>query len=107
MVARGLLLLAVAGCTIPEEDFPDEVAETYCERIWSCDPENAQDIYGSVGDCESFWSLSAGAWLDVANFLGEEYLPEEAPECIRSIRWASCDDIEDLDLGEECHQVLD
>jgi hypothetical protein len=107
MVARAFAALLALGCSIPEAEFPDEVAATYCDRIWTCDPDSAQDIYGNKGDCEDFWSAATEAWLDVSDFLGQEYVPEEGPECVRSIRWASCDDIEDLDLSEECYEVLE
>ena len=100
-------VVLVWGCSVPEEEFPDELAETYCDRVWTCDQDAAMDIYGSVGDCEDFWSTATEAWVDVADFLGDDYVPEEGDDCIRAVRWTSCDEIEDLDLSETCEEVLD
>ena len=107
MVARGWVLGLSLGCSLPEADFPDAVADTYCDRIWHCDPDAAQDIYGAVGECEEFWSQTTEAWLDVYDFLGKEYVPENGPSCVRGIRWASCEEIEDVELDEYCDDVLD
>ena len=107
MVGRIVVGLFFLGCSIPESDFPEEVAETYCDRLWRCDADEAQDIYGAVGECEDFWANITEAWLDVNDFLGEEYVEENGPQCVRGIRRASCDEIEDVELDEYCADVLE
>ena len=107
MVGRIVVGLLCLGCSIPESDFPEEVAETYCDRLWRCDADEAQDIYGAVGECEDFWASITEAWLDVNDFLGEEYVEENGPQCVRGIRRASCDEIEDVELDEYCADVLE
>ena len=107
MVRRLFIGVFCMGCSISESDFPEEVAETYCDRLWRCDADDAQDIYGAVGECEDFWTDITEAWLDVSDFLGEEYVEEKGHQCIRGIRWASCEDIEDVELDEYCDDVLE
>ena len=105
MVRLSVVLILFSGCAVEESDFPDAFASTYCDRVWHCDIETAQDIYGSMGDCEDFWSLASEAYLDLSDFFGEEYSPNGGGDCIRTIRWTDCEDIEDIDL-DECDSLM-
>ena len=74
-----------------------EVAETYCDRLWRCDVDDAQDIYGlwvSVKILDRHHRSLAGYF----RLFGRGIREEKGRQC--SIRWASCDEIEDVELDE-------
>ncbi len=97
----GLAPLAalLVACTISEDDFPAEYAETWCDRAQECDPDGFEDLFGDdVEQCEELNGDAAEVWLDLADLAGETYDEGLGYECVRDTKKASCDELEDGDV---------
>lgn len=86
------LALALVGCAIPEENFPDTYGKAVCKRLRECDKGSFENSYDDLADCVDTWSRGAEFFLDAGGLFGGEYSPSKARTCINEINAASCGD---------------
>lgn len=90
-----LALVAVGGCGIPEDAFPERVGEAVCDRVEECTATFDDDA--ARADCESFWSGAAELWVDLGELGGAEYSPGQGADCVTEIRRATCAEFNSAD----------
>lgn len=93
MLMRMVPLLALIGCTIAEEDFPDAYADAVCDRLYECDRGDYENRYDDAEECKNEWAYGVELWMDAEDLLGGEYAEEAARDCISGIREADCGDL--------------
>ena len=93
------LALFLVACTISEDDFPAEYAETWCDRYEECEADDFDSIWGDQESCQDDIDAAAELWLDLADLGGETYDESKGYECVKEVRQADCDDIEDNDVS--------
>ncbi|MEM6926117.1 MAG: hypothetical protein AAF602_04270 [Myxococcota bacterium] len=82
-----LILLALGGCTISEDAFPDRYADAVCDRIEEC--TTVFDEPSERETCEAFWSGAAELLVDLGDLAGE-YDPAAGADCVGDVRAATC-----------------
>lgn len=82
--------LALVGCAIPEDNFPDTYGKTVCKRLRECDKGSFENNYDNLADCTDTWADGAEFFLDAGDLFGGEYSPSKARSCINDINAASC-----------------
>lgn len=104
MRAWGLWMVAVVGCSIPEEDFADTYAVTVCDRLEECDRGDFENQFDDREECWDDLADVAEFFMDAADLLGGVYSEDAARECIDSIQSAECGD---FSSGEYACDVYD
>ncbi len=94
-----LSTLLLVACTIEEDDFPVEYAETWCDRYEECEPSRFDSWWGSQEDCQDDVAAATELWLDLADLGGETYDESKGWECVQEVKKADCADIEDGDVS--------
>jgi len=94
IVGWGIVLLGVVGCAIPEEDFPDRVADEVCDRVEEC-TEVFEDRSERM-DCEDHWRHSAARRLEQGEREGLTYDPAAGANCVREVQIGTCAEFNDF-----------
>ena len=91
------VVVSLAGCAVSQEDFPEEAASAYCKRADACD-----FLDGSREDCEGAVSGTLNTLIGAADLFGAEWDAGGAGRCVRKVRSATCDQLDDFDWDGNC-----
>jgi hypothetical protein len=88
--ARAALLVSLAACAIPEDEFPDRAAGAWCRKAAACG--ELEDRFGSddVSECIDDVEDVFGAVATGASFFGCDYDPETAGSCVAAFSSGDC-----------------
>lgn len=91
-----ILVSSLVACSIPEEDFPEKYGKEACKRLEECDKGDYEEIYGDDdAECVDDFADVADILLDLGDLAGETYDPAKGRECVRNLRKATCEEIQD------------
>ncbi len=107
LAAVGLLTGLLAGCALPEEDFPSKYADTVCAKLKKCDRSNYENSFDSFDDCAEQFTDAAETASDFLGALNLDYNEDNAKACISSIRGADCGEFDGDIMPDECDHVWD
>ncbi len=93
------LTLSLVACTITEDDFPAEYAETWCDRYEECEADDFERVWEDQESCQDDIDAAAELWLDFADLGGETYDESKGYDCVKEVRQADCSDIGDNDVS--------
>ncbi len=103
------ILVALAACVAPitEENAPERMAETVCQKQRRCEPDLYEDLYQSEFDeCVDENQAVYEFVLDITGIFGADLDVEEVRKCARDIRRASCDEWVAGEIGNDCDDIL-
>lgn len=104
---RRLLILVglLAACTVPRDDYPNRVAQIWCDTYEACDLPGLRAAFGGRDACVA---SARGQYEDIAAYLddlGCVYDPVAAGACSRQLDATSCDDFDDDPLSAACADI--
>jgi len=111
MSVRILLLGCAAplcGCTrgdVPEQDFPEAWASSWCARYAECDRADFESTYGSASDCRADQAGDASFASEWKDLLCGDYNASAAGDCIDTLDAMQCDDWKNEEWRNECTRV--
>jgi len=96
--------IAAAGCgsNVNAADYCREGVAAICNQIFACDPQTAQQLYGSESGCVN---QTNGRGANTACPAGQTGNQSAADQCISSYGTANCVDLEHGVYPAVCSQV--
>ncbi|HET6984292.1 MAG TPA: hypothetical protein VFI53_19260 [Myxococcaceae bacterium] len=98
------LSIAAAGCgsSTNATDYCREGVAAICSRLFDCDPQTAQQLYGSESGCVN---QTNGQCTSTACPAGKTFDQSAADQCIASYGTATCSDLEHAVYPAVCNEV--
>jgi hypothetical protein len=89
-----IVLVALVGCEVKEEDFSSAYADATCDQLFKCHRSDFDGRYADMNACEDeFVQLADGA-SDLAGLFSNDYDEEGGTDCVHAIRSATCSEFD-------------
>lgn len=100
--------VSLCGCLhgdVPEQNFPDAWAASWCNRYAECDRAGFESAYGTGASCRADKSGDINFQSEWKDLLCGDYDASAAGECLDTIDTLQCDDWASDEWRNECARV--